>query len=325
MAPSSTTSPKYVRPGSACPGLASKTRPSSSTTPLCLSPPITQPPNGCTVIIGPRGSFRLFCSWGGSNCQAGLGSSLPPIPPMPLLASSLVSWSCRPVQCVLSFSVGQSIRKAPSPSSSKGLRSVESTVCADSRCSRPPLSSWPIIATGKLCSMTWASTAQGSASCGVWSWVSQSPSACSTAAVVVISAKAWRSGPGTARSCTTKPPAPLRWSTITVMVGPTLRWSGRWSSSATAATSLCRPCSVAITSPLAEKRCPSSGDSARPWRAERSRISVDPSVPAASTTNRARSRSGRAWRSRSCSSVCCSTTAQWPSASRSTRSTVTPA
>ena len=254
MAPSSTTSPKCVRPGSAGGSLASKTRPISSTTPLCMSPPITQPPSGCTVIIGPRGSLRLFCSCGGSNCQAGLGSSWPLVPPIPLVASSLASRSCKSGHCGLSLSVGQSIRKAPSPSSSKGLRSVDTAVRADSRCSRPPLSSWPIIATGKLCSMTRAFTAQGSASCGVWSWVSQSSSACSTAAVVVISAKAWRSGPGTARSCTTKPFAPLRRSTIAVMVGPTLRWSGRWSSSATAATSDCRPCSEAITSPLAENR-----------------------------------------------------------------------
>ena len=336
MAPSSTARPSCRRgmPGvaPAAPGAGSKTRPRWSTTPSITLSPMAQPPSGCTVNSGPSGSPRSSRMPSGKAFQSGLGST------RSISGDARASRSrasCWVPSAARSRSRGQSIRRPPSPSRST---SAPAPAAEGTSSRRPSAASWPISATGSMRSRRAGSTACGSdaaARCGAPSHRSRS---CNVAAVAKVSPKTWRSAPGTARSWITQRSGASRRSIMAVMVGPMRRVpaAADASSSATAPTRASRPWTEASMSPLVEKRWPSRSDSGRPARRERSRISVDPRAPAASTTRRARSRKGRPWRRRSCASVCCTITTQ-PSGSvsasagapaggggRSSRSTVAP-
>ena len=63
-------------------------------------------------------------------------------------------------------------------------------------------------------------------------------------------------------------------------------------------------------SPFDEKRCPRSAPNASSSLRERSRISVEPKVPAARITLRATSRNGPPWRARRLASVCTTSRSQ---------------
>ncbi|MDT4829906.1 hypothetical protein FQZ97_633420 [compost metagenome] len=115
-------------------------------------------------------------------------------------------------------------------------------------------------------------------------------SACRASVVVTTSASRRRSGAGMANSSITsgRSPCVAQVRSSPVMVGPMPRCAGASPSGALDSASSFCAAATAIMSPLAEKPRPTACDMGRPGPLERSSSSVEPSVPAATTTRRAR-------------------------------------
>ena len=256
--------------------------------------------------MGPRASFARKAISGGSSCHSGLRSRR-----APCAARRRCRASWRRTTAGSSRRLGQSTCSPPGSAKPSG------------RTSRPVPLSRPMIASGSCRAVVDGRTAKGSSksarsSCGP---AFGRASASSVAASAKPSSKIGRSAPGIARSSTTwSGPA----SSTPVMVGPTCRDAGGWSSSATAWTARGQSWPTAIASPLAENAWPSIRDSGSPRSRACIRISVEPSDPAASTTRRAITSKGVPCRSRSSSSVCCTATRQPAPGTASSPSTLAP-
>ena len=279
------------------------TRPSTSTTPSSASWPMPQPPSGCTLSTGPSGWLARSCSAVGSSFQTGSGRQRAPFRSTHLRTASWASRSAGAWRAC-----GQCTRSAPGCSrpSSRPAR------CGRTSSSTPSASSWPIRPSTRLRRQASSSTASGSGLPGSSPpWRLQSPSGrrCSRSRVVASSSCRRRSAPGTANSCTQKgrPCFGVSWM-APLMVDPT-RWAGRRGSSCSSARASAgsgRSIAKPRLSPLPLKPMPRRAEKARLSLRERSRISVDPRLPAASTTWCASSCKGAPRRACCAGSVCTS-------------------